>query len=114
MGDLVPYELAPGTVRLPDDCIKYGHFRSTRGERCVVLFRNFTDRALRVVWVDFNGRPVLYCALDPGDFYRQSTYETHPWVLEDFSGGVFATYVGACYSSFVFLQCGASDAKPTT
>jgi hypothetical protein len=104
MGDL-DVEPPIGTVRLPYDPLKYGHLKSTRGMNCVVLFRNSSDRPLRVVWVDFNGLPVQYTVLHPDQVaYELFTFDTHPWVLEDLSGDVFCTYVGASCSNLLFRQ----------
>jgi hypothetical protein len=106
MAEQIRYVLQEGLVELPEDPIKYGHFRSTNSRsHCSIFFRNISDRQLRIVWVDFNGRPIQYHLLDPGFAYWQHTYDTHPWVWEDLSGDVFGSYVGACDSYLMPCQC---------
>ena len=42
------------------------------------------------------GEKVQYSVMPPGGSYRGLlTYSTHPWVLEDPEGTVYALYVGA-------------------
>lgn len=48
-----------------------------------LTFRNETSNPVQVLWIDYNGREVLYRTLVPGESYVQSTYATHPWRLRD-------------------------------
>lgn len=73
----------------------YGRLRSTVGTPCRTEFVNRADVALRVLWLDFQGEKVEYSVMAPGASYRGLlTYSTHPWVLEDCEGTVYAVYVG--------------------
>jgi len=38
------------------------------------------------MWIDFNGRPVEYVTLAPGQTFTISTYMTHPWMFTDDPG----------------------------
>jgi hypothetical protein len=49
-----------------------------------VVFRNAVadpPARCRVFWLDYQGKPVRYKTLDPGETHRQQTFETHPWTF---------------------------------
>jgi hypothetical protein len=48
-----------------------------------IVFMNESGRELAIYWVNYAGQPVFYRFLDPGDFYVQQTYLTHPWMIYD-------------------------------
>lgn len=48
-----------------------------------VLFRNYTDRLLDVIWVGFSGEHVHYGTLKPTECKMMNTYATHPWIFRD-------------------------------
>lgn len=52
-----------------------------------VTFRNQTSVPVKVLWIDYNGREVLYRTLAPGEFYVQAAYATHPWRLRNATTG---------------------------
>ncbi len=45
-----------------------------------IRFINNLDRAVDVIWIDFQGTEKLYNKLDPGQGYTQQTYMTHTWI----------------------------------
>lgn len=49
-----------------------------------VEFVNLSDRALSLYWLDFNGMPVEYAGLLPGESSRMTSYIGHFWVMKDF------------------------------
>lgn len=73
----------------------YGHLKSCPGVPCRTDFVNRTAVSLRVLWLDFQGKKVEYNVMAPGSRYSGlRTFTTHPWVLEDPEGTVYAVYVG--------------------
>ena len=49
-------------------------------------FRNaFTDRSVRLFWVDYSCNEVAYKVLAPGQTHVQQTYVGHPWRVRDAS-----------------------------
>ena len=54
-----------------------------------VTFVNKTKHAVQVLWLSYQGEPVWYNDLSPGDSYRQQTYVTHPWVCVECDTGRF-------------------------
>ena len=47
-------------------------------------FRNaFTDRSVRLFWVDYGCNEVAYDVLGPGQARVQRTFLTHPWRVRD-------------------------------
>jgi hypothetical protein len=53
-----------------------------------IVFMNEYGRELAVYWVNYAGQLVFYRILDPGDFYVQQTYLTHPWIVYDQATGL--------------------------
>ncbi len=54
-----------------------------------VNFQNKTRHNVEVLWLDYQGKPVWYNQLPPGNGYRQQTYVTHPWVCVECDSGRF-------------------------
>ena len=47
-------------------------------------FRNgFTDRSVRIFWVDYGCNEVAYNVLEPGQSHVQQTYVGQPWRVRD-------------------------------
>ena len=51
--------------------------------------KTVTKHAVQVLWLSYQGEPVWYNDLGPGDLYRQQTYVTHPWVCVECDTGRF-------------------------
>lgn len=63
--------------------------RSQTGDKAVkVSFKNETPRRLDFAWVNYDGRLTHYRTLQPGESFRQSTYESHPWAAVDSAGKI--------------------------
>ena len=54
-----------------------------------ITFQNKTRHKVEVLWLDYQGQPVWYYHLEPGESYRQQTYVTHPWVCVESDTGRF-------------------------
>lgn len=46
-------------------------------------FVNVTERTVRLVWINFEGRPVTYKDLRPNQTLDVTTFKTHPWMAFD-------------------------------
>ncbi len=44
---------------------------------------NFTDRSVRLYWVDYSCKEVAYNVLGPKQTHVQQTYVGHPWRVRD-------------------------------
>lgn len=51
--------------------------------KVLVRFVNVTERTVRLVWINFEGRPVTYKDLKPKQTLDVTTYKTHPWMAFD-------------------------------
>lgn len=82
----------PQTIAQADDprwatCDIYRDERSRNSDVPVaVTFRNNSGAYRGVLWIDFNGRPIEYANLNPGENFTINTYMTHPWMFTDGPG----------------------------
>ena len=68
-------------------CASYGKVRSLNSNTPVtVTFVNKSGEYRGVMWIDFNGQPVAYANLNPGQSYKIKTYVTHLWMFTDGPG----------------------------
>ena len=68
-------------------CRNVGKIRSKNSNVPVsVTFRNRTNSFRGVMWIDFNGQPVNYANLEPGQKFTVNTFVTHPWMFTDGPG----------------------------
>ncbi len=58
-----------------------------------VTFQNRSGAYRGVMWIDFNGRPVQYANLNPGEIYTINTYMTHPWMFTDGPGNCIEMFM---------------------
>lgn len=49
--------------------------------KVVLTFVNASDEEVDVYWLDYEGTPVQYRTLEPGESARQETFASHPWEL---------------------------------
>ncbi len=63
-----------------------------------VTFVSAADRAVTLYWLDFDGMPVEYAGLLPGEEVSFESYAGHRWIAKDFSwtchGGVIEVPFG--------------------
>jgi len=70
-----------------DTCQAFGQVRSLNSDHAVtVTFRNQSDGYRGVMWIGFDGVPVTYANLNPGEEFTINTYLTHPWMFTDGPG----------------------------
>jgi len=83
----------------PDDprwatCSVYGDERSRKSDVPVtVTFQNQSGAMRGVMWIDFNGRPVEYANLNPGESFSIQTFMTHPWMFTDGPGNCIEMFM---------------------
>jgi len=58
-----------------------------------VTFQNRSGATRGVMWIDFNGRPVEYAHLAPGQTFTINTYMTHPWMFTDGPGNCIEMFM---------------------
>jgi hypothetical protein len=89
----------PATPPQTDDprwatCDVYRAERSRNSDVPItVTFRNRSGAYRGVMWIDFNGRPVQYANLNPGETYTINTYMTHPWMFTDGPGNCIEMFM---------------------
>jgi len=75
-------------------CDIYRDVRSRNSDIPVtVTFRNTSGATRGVMWIDFNGRPVEYANLAPGETFQIGTYVTHPWMFTDGPGNCIEMFM---------------------
>jgi hypothetical protein len=75
-------------------CNKIGKIRSKNSDVPVtVTVRNRTKSFRAVMWIDFNGQPVNYANLEPGQKFTIETFVTHPWMFTDGPGNCAEVYM---------------------
>lgn len=75
-------------------CDAFGQLKSKRSDTPVSLtFINRTDSYRSVMWLNFEGQPVEYANLNPGETFSVNTYLTHPWMFTDGPGNCIEIYL---------------------
>ncbi|WP_370193781.1 MULTISPECIES: hypothetical protein [Aurantimonas] len=75
-------------------CRDFPGLRSQESARSVtVTFVNRTGEYRSVDCLDFDGQPVSYASLNPGESFRVETYRTHPWMLTDGPGNCIEIFM---------------------
>lgn len=68
-------------------CDKWGKVRSQNSNTPIqITFTNRTQATRGVMWINFEGTPVEYANLDPGQTFTINTFLTHPWMFTDGPG----------------------------
>ncbi|MGV6810098.1 MAG: VHL beta domain-containing protein [bacterium] len=82
------------TTSVQADCSTFD-LRSinSKDKRELIVVNKAKDRSAKLYWLDFNGKKVLYATIPPLGKHKQSTFRTHPWVVEN--------SLGYCDSVFV-------------
>lgn len=82
-----PAAVDSDALRMGADCPAVGAVVSGgNATPAQVTFYNATDVAVSLYWLDFNGVPVEYAGLLPGDEYVVDTWSEHFWLAKDFDG----------------------------
>jgi hypothetical protein len=67
-----------------------------------VEFRNFLNQPVTLLWLNYEGQPVRYHVLAPGDSVEQPTWCTHVWLFKGRRDGkVYGTYVATTHNDVV-------------
>ena len=82
-----------GAVAQPSRCDAEPVARSLHAQHATeVVFKNIGTHAVRIWWLNYTGKRVLYQTLAPGESYTQSTYLTHPWIATNKHGQCVGLY----------------------
>jgi len=75
-------------------CSELGRVRSVEAERQgEIVFRNNSQEAVDVNWVDYRGGERRYARLEPGQILEQQTYMSHAWTIRGSGGQCRGIYV---------------------
>ncbi|WP_209010911.1 hypothetical protein [Labrenzia sp. PHM005] len=75
-------------------CTELGRIRSVEAERPgEIVFRNASQEAVDINWVDYRGGERRYARLEPGQILEQQTYMSHAWTVRGASGQCRGIYV---------------------
>jgi hypothetical protein len=75
-------------------CSQLQAFRSREAKRTTAIeFVNVSSKYVQVYWLNSNGQRQLYANLAPWEIHRQSTFETHPWLVTDATGQCLGIYL---------------------
>ena len=91
--DLPQLGLAPSFER----CSRGG------GDDTTITFVNRSKGALRLVWLDHDGKPKPYGSVAPGASLRQHTFPGHVWMVQAEDGADLGTYTGQARPAVVFV-----------
>lgn len=75
-------------------CPRLGQYKSPASTiKASVEFRNTSDRAVTVYWIDFKGNLIEYAPLADKKPVRFNTYVGHVWIGKNFDGKCYGVYV---------------------
>lgn len=78
----------------PDSCAALeGVVSKNGGKNVTTVFVNRTDEYRVLLWIDFEGMPVDYTHLEPGQSYAVDTSSTHPWMATDGPGNCIEKFM---------------------
>lgn len=86
----------PPAIRQPDrrSCNEFGRLKSFNSNQPLTLvFTNRSGSYRGVLWLDYQGRPIDYAGLNPGQTHRQQTFVGHPWMFTNGPGDCKEIYV---------------------
>lgn len=63
---------------------QYPQVSSEKSETpCYLRIKNFTEKNVNIIWVNFGGKYVSYTVIQKSEFVDIDTYKTHPWIAVD-------------------------------
>ena len=99
--------------RCPDEA----GLRSTEGVVSTsITFMNRMPIAVRIYWINYDGKRQFYGIVGPHRSFHQQTYVTHPWVLTDQNENCVAAYMPTHEPGRVFVtgeRAAAPSAAPS-
>lgn len=73
-----------------------------------IRFANYSNKSVKIYWVNGQNQEVLYATLSGGYYYWQHTYYGHEWVVRDTAGNQIKRFtVNTCY--YVYVNIYNSD-----
>ena len=57
-----------------------------------IEFHNTANQTVKIYWIDFAGKRVLYSTLLADEVYAQESFVTHPWLVTDAKGNSWALH----------------------
>lgn len=81
---------AAGPIVPDSSCADESTYKSLKGDAPAALeVFNKSPETVKVWWLDYSGKRVLYQVLPPFTDYVQRTWLTHPWVITSASGACY-------------------------
>ncbi|MFK8114598.1 MAG: hypothetical protein AB8B91_20520, partial [Rubripirellula sp.] len=74
------------------------------GTRTPIRIRNDLEVSLQVFWVTAEGELREYGSVDPGETFRQNTFEGHAWLCKDDAGKPVAAFVASADDDFAIVN----------
>ena len=76
------------------NCELFGNLKSVDTRQPITItFVNTSGMFRHIDWIDYNGNPVAYQALNPGQSYVQQTFVGHPWMTTDGPGNCIDIFI---------------------
>ncbi|TDU80711.1 von Hippel-Lindau disease tumor suppressor protein [Prosthecobacter fusiformis] len=67
--------------------------RSENGDiESLITFHNRSSESVKIYWLDYAGKRVLYKTLQSQEALAQITFLTHPWLITDTDGNAWHLY----------------------
>jgi TIR domain/VHL beta domain len=84
----------PAPAPAPIKCKEEGTLRSLEANvQTSIVFTNRGNQPIRVYWLDYDGKRILYETLGTGEVGSNPTYVTHPWLITDAKDNCKAIYM---------------------
>lgn len=107
-----PSVAAPTSVGTTSNACTITQTKSLEGKvRTNIRFVNKTSGTVKIYWLDYIGKRVLYKTLGAGASYVQQTWLTHPWVAINAAGACIG-YVIAPKAEYVITGGGGGGGQP--
>lgn len=91
---LIPMAPAPAPPAASIECKEEGTLRSLEANvQTSMVFTNKESQPIRVYWLDYDGKRILYETLGTGQVFSIQTYVTHPWLITDAKDNCKAIYM---------------------
>ncbi|WP_093554872.1 VHL beta domain-containing protein [Pseudoduganella namucuonensis] len=103
---------ATAVVPQRTDANQNGTVKSISSETTAqITFVNKSGQDVKIYWLDFSGRRVLYMILEADKSYSQQTYLTHPWLVTDGRDNVWNIFFADAQPRVAYIV--APSAKKT-
>lgn len=106
---------AAGPIVPDSSCADESTYKSLKGDAPAALeVFNKSPETVKVWWLDYSGKRVLYQVLPPFTDYVQRTWLTHPWVITDVNGRCYRFLVMTSQLQSVTVEGEPPDPETTT